>query len=92
MMQDILIDNFDAINEAFNKLSGSQQQGLITHFNDSFEDDAAEKIGNTLFGNCRDDFVEKMQKLGTEEKEELKKAVEEAGLLAKEENNSQENI
>ena len=32
-----------------------------------------------------------MQKLGTEEKEELKKAVEEAGLLAKEENNSQEN-
>ena len=45
-----------------------------------------------LFGNCRDDFVEKMQKLGTEEKEELKKAVEEAGLLAKEENNSQENI
>ena len=44
-----------------------------------------------LFGNCRDDFEEKMQKLGTEEKEELKKAVEEAGLLAKEENNSQEN-
>ena len=86
-MQEILIDNYDAINEAFRKLTGPEQEGLIAHFNDSFEDDAEDKIGTVLFGNCRDEFEEKITKLGPEEKTELKKAVEEAGLLETEENN-----
>ena len=86
-MQEILIENYDAINEAFEKLTDSEKEGLIAYFNDSFEDDSEEKIGTMLFGNCHDDFEEKVSKLGPEEKTELKKAVEEAGLLETEENN-----
>ena len=80
-MTEVLVDYFYNINEEFKKLTDEDQSDLREKLNSAFEDDAEEKIGDALFGDSEGDLQEKLSKMGDEEKEELKKVVEDVGLM-----------